>query len=91
MRVKSNPVTAFLILKQCFWEKKSSQKSCASSRSSKSSTSSAHIQAEAERAALEACAPVFKEKHALEEQTEELRRRKKDWSSIPKLLLLLLN
>lgn len=52
------------------------QENNASSRSSRPSTASTHIQAEAERAALEAHAAVLEEKHALEEQMEEQRRKK---------------
>lgn len=58
---------------------KSSRKSHTSTRtskSSKSSTSSAQIQTEAERAALVACAAALKEKHALEELAELLRKSK---------------
>lgn len=45
-------------------------------RSNISSTSSAHIIARAEHAALEAKAAVLKERHALDEQEEQLERRK---------------
>lgn len=46
------------------------------SNSSRSSTSSIRLQAEAEKAALVARAAALKEKHALEEQAEQLRRKK---------------
>ena len=55
--------------------KRSSHKGSKSSISS-SSTSSARIKAEADKAALMARAAALKEKHALEEQGESLRRKK---------------
>lgn len=57
-------------------ENKSNHRSHATSRSSGSSASSARLQAEAERAALVARAAALKEKHALEEQAELLRKKK---------------
>lgn len=56
-----------------------------SHKSSKSSTSSARIKAEADKAALMARAAALKEKHALEEQAEMLRR---SWTSKWQPLLL---
>lgn len=47
-----------------------------SSKSSGSSTVSAHVQAEAERAALKVHAAALKTKHAIETQQEELRKQK---------------
>ena len=54
----------------------SKKRSSAGSRSSVSSTSSARIKAEADVAALMARQKLLKDKHALEEQEEQIRKRK---------------
>lgn len=56
--------------------KRCTSASCSSHRSLKSSTSSAYLKAEAERAALLARAATLKEKHELEVQEEQIRQKK---------------
>lgn len=53
-----------------------SKRSHKSVRSGRSSTSSARVKAEIERAALIARAAALQERHALEEQEQQLRRRR---------------
>lgn len=50
-------------------------RSSTGSKSSVSSTSSARIKAEADMEALIACQRLLKNKHALEEQEEQLRKK----------------
>lgn len=57
-------------------EKRCTSASCSSHRSLRSSTSSAYLKAEAERAALIARAATLKEKHELEVQEEQIRQKK---------------
>ena len=52
-----------------------------------STTSSACIKAEAEMAALIVIQQMLKDKHAIEAQDEELRRKKSNWSWMEILLL----
>lgn len=56
--------------------KRCTSASCSSHRSLKSSTSSAYLKAEAERAALLAKAATLKEKHELEVKEEQIRQKK---------------
>lgn len=76
----------------------SSYGSYRSSKNGRSSISSKRIQAEAEKAALEAHAAALHKKHVLEEQAEQLRRKKEQLeidteiaSSTAKLAVLMSN